>query len=221
MGVLTLLTCLLVILFIPPDRELNASKAYKRATSIKKILSHRVILGVLVMRFFSASGQGAVYTFLPVLALQLELTSSQVGIILTANIFLIAFLQRSSGRLADRTNPKYLMIAGTLASGLTVLGMPFGGGFMMILLLNILMGAANGISLPGSLVITGQLGRTMGMASLMSMTEAAWSLGMIVSPILSGIILDVLGLPFVFVIGSVLILSGGVLVALFLRHYKP
>jgi DHA1 family multidrug resistance protein-like MFS transporter len=144
-----------------------------------------------------------------------------VGIILTANIFLIAFLQRSSGRLSDRVNPKNLVIAGTLASGMTVFGMPFVEGFMMILLLNILMGVANGLSLPGGLVITGQLGRTMGMASLMSVTDAAWSLGMIVSPILSGIILDVLGLPFVFIIGSFLISAGGIAVAIFLRDYQP
>ena len=102
MGVLTLLTWLLVILFIPSDKEIHGTKAYQTATSIKTILSHRVLLGILLMRFFSASGQGAVYTFLPVLALQLEITSSQVGIILTANIFLIAFLQRSCGRLSDR-----------------------------------------------------------------------------------------------------------------------
>jgi DHA1 family multidrug resistance protein-like MFS transporter len=221
MGALALLTCLLVILLLPSDKEMRGTKEYKSATSIKTILSHRVVLGILVMRFFAASGQGAVYTFLPVLALQLELTSSQVGIILTANIFLIAFLQRSSGRLSDRVNPKNLVIAGTLASGMTVFGMPFVEGFMMILLLNILMGVANGLSLPGGLVITGQLGHTMGMASLMSVTDAAWSLGMIVSPILSGIILDVLGLPFVFIIGSFLISAGGIAVAIFLRDYQP
>jgi len=105
------------------------------------------------MRFFAASGQGAVYTFLPILALQLKLTSSQVGIILSANIFLIAFLQRPCGRLADRINPKYLVIIGTFAYGLTVFGMPFIDGFMMILLLNIFMGMANGFSLPGGLVV--------------------------------------------------------------------
>jgi predicted MFS family arabinose efflux permease len=202
MGVLTLFTCMLVILFIPSDKERHGIKEKKRAASIRKILSHRVVLGILIMRFFTASGQGAVYTFLPILALQLELTSSQVGIILTANIFLIAFLQRPGGRLADRVNPKNLVIAGTFASGITVFGIPFVEGFVMILLVNIFMGAANGISLPGGLVITGQLGRTMGMASLMTVTDAAWSLGMIVSPILSGIILDVLGLswhPLIFV----------------------
>jgi MFS family permease len=221
MGVLALLTCILVMIFIPPDAKPKGIQKIKKPYSIKKMLSHRVVLGIFLMRFFAASGQGAVYTFLPILALQLKLTSSQVGIILTANIFLIAFLQRPCGRLADRINPKYLVILGTFASGLTVFGMPFIEGFMMILFLNILMGMANGFLLPGGLVITGQLGHKMGMASLMSITDGAWSLGMIVSPILSGIILDVFGLSHVFIIGSLLILTGGVVVAFFLRDYKP
>ena len=89
----------------------------------------------------------------------------------------------------------------------------------MILFLNILMGLANGISLPGGLVITGNLGRKMGMATLMSVTDAAWNMGMIVSPILSGFILDIAGLPDVFIIGSVMILIGGMAVAYFLKEY--
>lgn len=221
MGTLTLLTCILVMIFIPADSKRHEPRDGKSTYSIKKMLTHRVILGIFLMRFFAASGQGAVYTFLPILALQLKLTSSLVGIILAANIFLIALLQRSCGKLADRYNPKYFVIIGTFASGMAVLGMPFVEGFMMILLLNILMGMANGISSPGGLVITGQLGRTMGMASVMSITDAAWSLGMIVSPILSGIILDVFGLSYIFIIGSLLILVGGVLVTLFLKDYNP
>jgi MFS family permease len=221
MGALTLFTCLLILLLIPSEQDKKGRQEKGSLTPIKKILSHRIVLGILIMRFFTASGQGAVYTFLPILALQLQLTSSEIGIILTTNIFLIAFLQRPIGQLADRVNPKHLVIAGTFASGMTVLGMPFVDGFMMILFLNMLMGAANGVSLPGGLVITGELGRKMGMASLMSVTDAAWSLGMIVSPILSGIILDLLGLSRVFVIGSILIMAGGVALTLFLKGYRP
>ena len=221
MGALALLTCILIMILIPPDLEKHTSKENKNKYSFTKMLTNRVVLGIFIMRFFAASGQGAVYTFLPILALQLKLTSSQVGMILTANIFFIAFLQRPCGRLADRINPKYLVIIGTFASGMTVFGMPFIEGFMMILLLNILMGIANGISLPGGLVITGQLGRTMGMASIMSINDAAWSMGMIVSPILSGIILDIFGLSSVFIIASILILTGGIAVTFFLRDYQP
>ena len=221
MGVLALLTCILVMIFIPSDYQRHGSGENRKISSIRKMLTHRVVLGIFMMRFFAASGQGAVYTFLPILALQLKLTSSQVGIILAANVFIIAFLQRACGALADRVNPKYFIILGTFASGMTVFGMPFVEGFTMILLLNILMGTANGFALPGGLVITGQLGRSMGMASLMTITDAAWSLGMIVSPILSGIVLDVFGLSYVFIIGSLLILTGSVVVTLFLRDYQP
>jgi len=219
MGGLALLTSVLVMIFIPPEKKGPGQSSVR--VSFRKMLQHRVVLGIFLTRFFTASGQGAVYTFLPILALELNLTSSQVGIILGANIFLIAFLQRFMGTLADRINPKYFIISGTFASGLIVLWMPFVEGFTMILFLNILMGMANGLALPGGLVITGQLGRTMGMAALMGITDAAWSLGMIVSPILSGIILDLFGLSQVFITGSCLILTGSVAVTFFLRDYQP
>ena len=221
MGVLALLTCILVMIFIPSDYQSHGPGERRKISSVRKTLTHRVVLGIFIMRFFAASGQGAVYTFLPIFALQLKLASSQVGVILAANIFIIAFLQRACGTLADRVNPKHLVILGTFASGMTVFGMPFVEGFVMILLLNILMGMANGVALPGGLVITGKLGRAMGMASIMTITDAAWSLGMIVSPILSGIVLDVFGLSYVFIIGSLLILTGSAVVTLFLRDYEP
>ena len=219
MGGLALITSLMVAVFIPADKAHLSDIKRPKPYPVRKIIAHRTAAGILIMRFFSASGQGSVYTFLPILAMKIDLSSSQVGIILTMNIFLIAFLQRISGELADRINPKYLIIAGTFASGITVLGMPFVHGFIPILILNILMGIANGLSLPGGLVITARLGQTMGMASIMSLNDAAWGLGFIVSPILSGLILDWIGVSYVFIIGSLLIVLGGVAVTAFLWNY--
>jgi MFS family permease len=219
MGGLALITALIVVIFLPADKahlgDIKRAKPYP----FTKIMANKTAAGIFIMRFFAASGQGSVYTFLPILAMQLELSSSQVGIILTMNIFLIAFLQRASGGLADRINPKHLIIYGTFACGITVLGMPFVHGFIPILILNILMGMANGLSLPGGLVITGRLGQTMGMASIMSLNDAAWGLGFIVSPILSGLILDWIGVSYVFIVGSLLILLGGAAVTVFLWDY--
>jgi len=171
------------------------------------------------LRFFVAAGQGSVYTFLPLLALGMQLSSSQVGIILGLNIFLIALLQRVCGDIADRVNPTHMIITGTFISGLAVAGMPFVDGFGLILGLNILMGIGNGIAMPAGFVITGQLGKEMGMGSIMGVTDAGWSLGMIVSPILSGIIMDTLGLPSIFLTGGFLIITGTVLIAIFLKGY--
>jgi len=219
MGGLALITAVMVAVFIPSDKSHLSHIKRPNPYPVRKIIANRTAAGILIMRFFAASGQGSVYTFLPILAMKIDLSSSQVGIILTMNIFLIAFLQRISGRLADRINPKHLIIAGTFASGITVLGIPFVNGFTPILILNILMGMANGLSLPGGLVITGRLGQTMGMASIMSLNDAAWGLGFIVSPILSGLILDWIGVSYVFIVGSLLILLGGVAVTVFLWDY--
>jgi predicted MFS family arabinose efflux permease len=79
------------MIFIPSENRRHLPGKKARIFSIKEMFRHRIVLGLFIMRFFTASGQGAVYTFLPILALQLNLTSSQVGIILGANIFLIAF----------------------------------------------------------------------------------------------------------------------------------
>jgi len=220
MGALAMLTFVGIMAFIPGSGRVRTSSSKPPAASFRDLLSHRVVQGIFSLRFFVAAGQGSVYTFLPLLAIRMHLSSSQVGILLGVNIFLIAVLQRIFGDLADRLDPKYMIIFGTFISGLAVLGMPFVEGFGRVLGLNILMGIGNGIAMPAGFVITAEVGRTMGMGSIMGLTDAGWSLGMIVSPILSGIIMDTLGLPSIFIFGGVLIVIGTALISMFLKGYR-
>jgi len=217
MGGLALLTFAGVALLLPVDRRSESARNRKNAAPLKTLLKNRVVLGLFLLRFFLAAGQGSVYTFLPLLALQMNLASSQVGIILGTNIFLIAFLQRLCGGLADRWNPKYLIIAGSLTSGLAVWGIPIAEGFVMVMACNVLMGIGNGVAMPGGLVLTGRVGKFLGMGATMGLTDAGWSLGMIVSPILSGLIMDRLGLPSIFFTGGLLIVIGTIFLAVFLK----
>ncbi|MEK6196120.1 MAG: MFS transporter [Deltaproteobacteria bacterium] len=218
MGILALFTVVGVMLLIPNDRIGSESKIKKAASPIKDLLKHRVVLGLFFLRLFVASGQGCVYTFLPLLGIDMGITSSEVGIILGVNIFLIAVLQRACAGIADRSDPRVLIILGTIISGITVLAMPYAKGFGTILALNIVMGASNGIATPAGFVLTGKVGRKLGMGSIMGLTDAGWSLGMIVSPIFSGIVMDSLGLPSIFFIGGVLIMIGSVVIFAFLRN---
>jgi MFS family permease len=218
MGGLVLATLIGVMLFIPgasgktdSDRRQTQTKPYK------ELLYNRTFQALFALRLFAAAGQGAVYTFLPLLAMRMHLSSSQVGIALGANIFLIAALQRLFGRIADRHNPVLLMIGGTFVSGLTVLSMPYVQGFAAILFLNCAMGIANGVAMPGGYVLAGRLGRAYGMASVMGLSDSAWSLGMIFSPIFSGFVLDLMGMQSVFSLGGAFILCGALFTWLLLR----
>ena len=219
MGGLVLATLVGVFLFIPGSIEKkNPEKANQKQVSWGVLIRNQTFRVLFLLRFFAAAGQGAVYTFLPVLAIQMQMSGSNVGLALGANIFFIAILQRFFGKIADTYNPAFLMVAGTFSSGLTVIGMPFADNFSTILLLNIAMGISNGIAMPGGYVLAGRLGRTFGMGSVMGLTDSAWSLGMIFSPILSGLILDILGMGSVFYLGGALIVSGSLFAMLILRH---
>jgi MFS family permease len=220
MGGLALVTLVGVMVFLPKDSREKVSRGDQPVAPLNVLLKHRVVQGLFLLRFFIAAGQGSVYTFLPILALHMQITSSQVGLILGVNIFLIVFLQRICGDIADRVDPRYMIIGGTLLSALAVLGMPFVFGFYKILFLNIVMGIGNGIAMPGGFVITGQLGRSMGMGSVMGLTDTGWSVGMIVAPVMSGIIMDSLGVPSIFITGGVLTIIGVLLLAFFLRGYS-
>ena len=219
MGGLALLTFLGVASFIPGDHQRQEGVKRQPPAPIKILLKNRIILGIFLLRFFLAAGQGSVYTFLPLFALQINLTSSQVGIILGTNIFLIAMLQRLFGGVADRVNPLSMIIAGSLISGIAVLGFPLGQGLAAVMACNILMGIGNGISMPGGLVLTGRVGKSLGMGSTMGFTDTGWSLGMIVSPILSGVIMDSLGLSMIFYAGGMLIIIGTALMAVILKGH--
>jgi DHA1 family multidrug resistance protein-like MFS transporter len=219
MGGLALLTFFGVAAFIPGDRQRERGVSRQPPAPFKSLLKNRIILGLFLLRFFLAAGQGSVYTFLPLFALQINLTSAQVGIILGVNIFLIALLQRLCGGVADRINPLYMIIAGSLISGIAVWGIPLGQGFAAVMSCNILMGIGNGISMPGGFVLTGRVGKSLGMGSTMGLTDTGWSLGMIVSPILSGVIMDSLGLTKIFYAGGILIIIGTALIAVILKGY--
>ena len=218
MGGLAIVTLLGVLLFLPRAAgRKNAPGSASAAAEFRRLIHNRIFQTLFLLRLFAGAGQGAVYTFLPLLARHMAMSSSNVGLALGINIFLIAMLQRFFGRVADHRNPGVLMIVATFFSGLTVMAMPWAGGFAAILGLNAAMGVANGAAMPGGYVLAGRLGREHGMGAVMGLTDSAWSLGMIFSPIFSGFVLDTMGMESVFFLGGALILCGSVLAGMIFR----
>ena len=220
MGALTLITYVGVKVFIPDDPDRGAREKGRHVVPFRVLLTHRVLRGLLLLRFFNAGGYGCVYTFLPLLALSLHLTSSQVGLILGANILLSAFLQRWFGALSDRVDPVRQIVWGALLAGLPILAMPLAEGFWGLLALNVLMGLGGGVAMPAGLTLSARIGRTMGMGAVIGLLETSFGLGMIASPILSGIVMDLAGLPSIFIIGGSLVVLGTALMFLYLRGYE-
>jgi predicted MFS family arabinose efflux permease len=221
MGVLALLTAVGLMVFVPRLGRSPIDRSIPVLSSFKVLGQRPLLLSVLVLRFFSAAGQGAVYTFLPLYGASIGISSAQVGVLLGVNVLLIALLQRPGGSLADRTRPVLLMVGGITLTGLSVAGMPLMPHFMGALGMNIVMGVANGIAVPAALVLAGREGRTFGMGSVMALFDAALSLGFIVSPILLGLVFDSLGIRAVFYVGGAIISGGTLLVVSWFFLHRP
>jgi MFS family permease len=216
MGGLALVTFVAVAVFIPSGRSVGAEVS-RRPAPMREVLANRIVKGLFFLRFISAAGQGSVYTFLPLLGLKGHLTSGQVGVILGLNILVIASLQRLGGAAADRWKPLYLILGGAFLSGAAVASMPLARGFGALLLLNICMGTGGGLALPSGLALAARVGRRIGMGSVIGVTDTGWSLGMIASPIVSGLLMDFLGIDSIFFIGGALVGLGNLFVFLYLK----
>ena len=218
MGGLALLTLAGVILMVPSGRGVTCRTTARQPVraGVKQLVGHRWLQVLVLLRVFTAAGQGCVYTFLPLLAAELNVSGTQIGLVLGTNIFLLAALQRVCGNLADRSRPEGLLLGGTLLSGLAVLGMPLSDGFAGLLAANVVMGTGTGAAFAGGFVLAGRLGRFLGQGAVMGITDAGWSLGMIAAPILAGLIMDRFGMPAIFYSGGGLVVAGTGLTAMLL-----
>jgi len=174
------------------------------------VIKNTVILSLLLYRFVFALARSTLITFFPLLGAAKGLSISQIGTIMTFQIVLISFLQFWGGWFADRVERKFLILYATLwGSGLVLIVLPLMNTFTGLLLVGILFSIAGGLSFPTALGLAADEGARNGSTgTVISLNQSAFGLGMIVGPILSGILFDIAGIKYVFWGGSFYVLVG-------------
>jgi MFS family permease len=203
---LSSISLIITMIYLPNQREIIGGT--KEEISFKNILSQRIMKGLFFYRIANSFGFGAIMAFLPILASTINLNSSQIGIVLTTNIVTMAILQRPFGKFADVYNKMSMIIFGSLLRSLCLFLMIFSQNFFQLLIVNIVMGVGGGVSNPASTALSVGVGRKRGMGSTMGIFNTAWSLGLIIAPILSGILFDTFGLGSVFYLGGSMSILG-------------
>jgi MFS family permease len=62
-------------------------------------------------------GSGTLFSFLPLLAASMRMTTTEIGLLLSSRVFLMSFLQKPFGKLTDRySKNKMIMIGGLLGA---------------------------------------------------------------------------------------------------------
>lgn len=217
MGGLCLIAFFLVLIYLP-----RSSSIHKNAPPLDipftTMLQSRSVMGICFYRFASAFCRGSIMAFLPLYAHNaLKLNGSQIGLVTASSILLTAVLQLPFGKLADRLNRKMLVLWGSILYFSIVPLIPYTLNFSQILLLNIILGFFGALSLPAASAMILREGKQFGMGSTMAIFNVAMSAGLAVGPLVSGIILDLLGLPEVFYGCTILGLLGTGIVAWFFQ----
>jgi DHA1 family multidrug resistance protein-like MFS transporter len=198
MSVLIVISLILTVIFVPDEASLGMSRK-QDPVPIRKILSNKILSSILVYRAVNALGRGTIMSFLPLFAVQiLGLSSTYIGVILSVGIFLNAFLQTPMGILADRFNRRILLIAGGLVASVGYLYMVHTGTIAEIFVARIIVSVGGALSLPAVTAIIAEEGREFGSGSTVGVFNTAMSIGQIVGPVLSGVLLDYYGMGSVF-----------------------
>ncbi len=209
MSVLTGISFLLT-LFLLPDISPKVHQKNKKIpdNTFKALLKNKLMVGLVVYRFINALGRGGTMSFLPVWAAHFKISPSKVGIILSTNIFFMALLQGFFGKLADKFNKFVLVVIGASIGALALLFINYAKNFWSLLTLVLIMGLGGAISMPAASAINVKIGRNYGMGATSGLFSVAMSLGMIFAPLISGAVMNIWGLKYIFIVAGILSFIG-------------
>ena len=221
MGVLCMIAFFLVVLLLPSSRSRHLPDTVS-PSSYRKILSSKVIKGVLLYRFASAFTRASILSFLPLYSsYKIDMSAAQIGMVISTSVLLTSFFQYPFGKLADRMNRRNLILLGSIPYSLAVVLFPFTTSFSQVLCINLILGVFGAMPMPAALAIIVGEGKKFGMGSTMAVFNVSMSLGLGCGPLVSGLIHDLTGLTVVFYFASFVGVTGSILAGYFLQAPLP
>ena len=156
--------------------------------------------------------------FIPVFGPLIAISPFEVGIVLSANTFLMALLQVPIGRITDTGNKVALIVTGSGIAAVALAAIPFSGSFWPLLVITSIIGVGGAIQQPAIMALTVDAGRTIGMGTSMGAYNTIFGIGMIIAPLMGGIFMDSIGVDAVFYVGGAISLIGTGIFAVLMRR---
>ena len=107
--------------------------------------------------------------------------------------------------LADRFERKWMVFFGGVMAALSLLFIPLCRSFVQLFVVNLFLGVMLGFYMPAMMAMAVDTGRRAGhMVRVMSLLEMSFSIGMVVGPLLAGLVMEILNVRAVFWAGSLI-----------------
>jgi MFS transporter, DHA1 family, multidrug resistance protein len=213
MGLLAFIGFILSFFLLPPVGSEQAIQRARDLTSWKQLLRDSDIAGFFFFRMAYTTAIGIIWGFMPVFAdTEFSLSSSSIGVLIMLGVFTSGLIQTPMGFLADRMDPRRMVISGGLLTGFAIFSFKWAGGFHDLFIANLIFGLGGGIAMPALMALSVLKGnRTKAMGSVMSLLTVSHSLGMLVGSIVGGVLMDLFQLRQAFTFGAFFMLLGVVL----------
>lgn len=156
--------------------------------------------------------------FIPVFGPLIAITPFEVGVVLSANTFLMALLQVPVGKITDAGDKVVLIVVGSAITALAIAAIPLSGSFLPLLVITSVVGIGGAIQQPAIMALTVDAGRTIGMGTSMGAYNTVFGIGMIIAPLMGGVFMDYIGIDAVFYVGGAVSLLGTVIFAVMMQR---
>lgn len=221
MAGLSAFATLLVAISLPEAKPGSFTVPDAKPIPMRAIFTLPVMRGVMIFTLISALGRGGMMVFIPVFGPLIAISPFEVGIILSANTFLMALLQVPIGRLTDTGNKVALIVIGSGIAAVALAAIPFSGSFWPLLAITSIIGVGGAIQQPAIMALTVDAGRTIGMGTSMGAYNTIFGIGMIIAPLMGGVFMDSIGVDAVFYVGGAISLIGtGIFAVLMHRNTR-
>ncbi len=202
MGALNLASFLAVLLLLPETH--STTHAQRQPASYRALLRRPKIRGLAFFRMINSIQMGLWFSFLPLLSIEvLRMNKGQIGTVLATYMLVSSLVQVPFGRLADRMNRHLLIAAGGYLASVAFAAVWFAQGFVYLLLVGALAGAMGAMAMPALTALAADEGHHGGMGALMGIMNMAMSAGMMLGPVLAGVLAEVTGLRSLFIFSGI------------------
>jgi MFS family permease len=190
-----------------------------------QMLRFAPVQAALTVQTVVALGWGAGATFLAIYVISEDGLGTEsatfVGLLLACRALIGGVLQPVFGRLADRMSRLVLVMAGLLLSAgghFAIPALPGAtlevGTFVIapwLLAIFVLIGLAEAIAFPAQQAIFVEVGRSVGMGSVMGLTQMGSSLGFLAGSVFGAGVVELFGLAAVFRYAGLVVFAGALL----------
>lgn len=185
MAVLMGASALLVYLLLPahPERTTSRSSA---VTGMIAALRHRVVVAMLLFMGLTSLTFGSVFAFLAIFLETMDVSATAMGIAFSTQFVTGALMQPIFGRLADRFDRRYMLLAGLAASAVSLAGIGLATTYPVVVLLLILMGVGNAAAWVAAAAVQVVAGREAGMGTVAGLAAAGDGTGILVGGLAGG-----------------------------------